>query len=177
MNLIIPDSSPALFWAKIIHEAEADCMVNLHHELEAYLATLLVRFTNQPQFIKELMAIEFLQSLKLRRQERILALQGVGDKCLLFTGLFPQLAQKRLVKISYFVGIGQSAYDAASRRKSDVFKQLALHFVPLMDVLQSVRIPAQELLPLEAYELWQDTGSQRAFRALNRHLGSTKIGR
>lgn len=169
MKLLLPKADPATLWHDIIHEAEAACMISLRQELEAYLVILLMRFTRQPQIAKDIMASEFMRSLKLRNAERVIALQGVGDKCLIFSGLFPQIAEKRLVKISYFVGLGKAAYDAASGKNSDVFGLLSRHFVPVMDVLQSVRQSSQEypdLLPLQAYDLWQDTGSQRALRML-----------
>ena len=101
-------------------------------------------------------------------------MKEVGDHCLLFAGLFPRAAEKRLVKISYFVGLGQGAYSTISQCTDDLYGLLALQFVVLTDVLQSIR-QGYDLLPLEAYEQWNDTGSQRALRILQEYTKSTPI--
>ena len=48
---------------------------------------------------------------------------------------------------------------------NDLFWVLALQFVTLMDVLQSISQTSQ-LLPLDAYEQWETLGSRRAFAYL-----------
>lgn len=169
--------TPAL-WRDIIHEAELSCETLLQEELESYLVFLLVRYTNKPEVLKQIVASELLQSIKLPPNTRELALQTVGDKCLIFSGLFPSLAEKRMVKISYFVGIGQSAYDTISKQHNDLYHLLSKQFVSLMDVLQSIRQYSQkyqDLLPIQAYDLWNETGSKRALSVLKQHTQGSPI--
>lgn len=176
--MILLNRTPLALWQGIIQEAEASCEINLMEELEAYLVYLMIRYTNKPEFVKHIMANDLLAGLKLPSAGKQVALQEVGDKCLLFTGLFPNISTKRLVKLSYFVSIGQSAYGAISHDTDDLYHSLAVSFVPMVDVLQSVRHYTDQnpdLLPLQAYELWNETGSQRALKILKKYTKGTPI--
>lgn len=170
-KLLQSDTSMSL-WHKIIYEAENSCEITLKQELESYLICLLIRFTNKPQIIKQIMAMDFLEGLQLSKHQREVALQEVGDKCLIFSGLFPQNSEKRMVRPSYFVNLGQSAYLNISKHEDDIYALLSDKFVALMDVLQSIRCYSKsypDLLPLKAYELWEETGSRRAFSVLKQY--------
>lgn len=176
---ILINSSPVALWHDIIHDAEATCSIPLNQELEAYLVFLMVRYTNKPEMAKAILATEFLENVKASLNQRLLKMQDVGDKCLIFSGLFPQVADKRHVKISYFVNLGQAAYSTISQDKNDLYDSLAQQFVPLMDILQAIRQYSKDmpdLMPLQAYELWNETGSQRAMQALKQYTNGTPIG-
>lgn len=177
MKLLMNSSSLAL-WHDIIQDAENSCALNFKEEIEAYIVFLMMRYMARPDIVKQIMATEFLNSLNhWRPQQRENGLQDVGDKCLIFSGLFPQLAAKRLVNISYFVKLGQSAYSSISKAETDLYSSLAKEFVPIMDVIQSLRnnklFPG--LSPLEAYELWSETGSQRALAMLKLYSQATPV--
>lgn len=171
---MLTNSTPTALWFDIIHEAEANCSIQLDVEIESYLVFLLTRYVDKPELIKRVIATEFLEGLNLGRHQRDSALQNVGDTCLLLSGLFPGLAAKRLVKVSYFIYMGQSAYSHVSQTSNDLFSLLTQQFVMLMEVLQSTRQYSRDvpdLLPLEAYELWQDVGSKRALKVLQGQSG------
>lgn len=164
MNLLT-NTTPLALWQDIVKQAENKCSVNLKKELESYLISLLMRYTDKPEVVKEIIATNFLQALSNHKNQRDV-LQNIGDQCLLFAGLFPRVAEKRLVKLSYFVGLGQGAYATISSCANDLYDSLALQFVVLMDVLQSIPQERYVLLPLEAYEQWTEVGSQRALKIL-----------
>lgn len=169
---IVTSTTPVALWHDIVHQAEQSCSVALKEEIESYLVFLLMRYINKPEIVKQIIALEFLQSLELTPRKREVALQAVGDKCLLFAGLFPSVAKKRLVRVSYFVKLGQAAYFRVSKKSNDLYDHLSNQFVPLMDILQSIRQYAKispDLLPLQAYELWNETGSQRALAMLKQY--------
>jgi hypothetical protein len=173
---VLTHSTPVALWQEVVHEAEAACKTTLQHELEAYLVFLLSRYINKPEIAKKAMAIELMQSLQSGSKTRDLALQGVGDTCLLFSGLFPGIAEKRLVKISYFVSLGQGAYHSISKKSNDLYDLLARQFVSIMDILQSIRIQnLPDLKPIEAYDLWNDAGSKRALKVLNQYSKATPV--
>jgi hypothetical protein len=177
MNILISSTSLAL-WHDIIHEAESACSVALEEEVESYLVFLMMRYLTRPEIANQIMANEFLSGMQLAAMQRELVLQRVGDKCLLFSGLFPKLVEKRSVKIGYFVNLGRSAYGMLAKNQHDVYKILSKQFVTLMDVLQSIRHYTKDctdLLPLQAYELWNETGSQRALAVLSRYTSSPPI--
>lgn len=172
MSLLLNSSTPLALWRDIIHDAEVNCSIQLHEDLESYLVFLMMRFTNQPDIVKQILATDFLKSLKLTKDLKLYHLQNVGDKCLIYSGLFPSNAVRRHVKISYFVNIGQSAYSIISDQKNDLYASLSNQFVTLMDILQSIRQHSKkysDLLPFEAYDLWQETGSKRALRVLKNY--------
>ena len=176
---VLTHSTPVALWQEIVHEAEAACETTLQHELEAYLVFLLSRYINKPEIAKLTMATELMQALQSSRTTRDIALQGVGDTCLLFSGLFPGAATKRLVKISYFVTLGQGAYFAMSKKSNDLYDLLSQQFVSIMDILQSIRMQTQhhpDLMPLEAYDLWNESGSKRALKILKRYTHGNVIG-
>lgn len=173
---VLVNSTPVALWQDIVHEAETACATSLSHELEAYVVFLLMRYMDKPEISKRIVALHLLEGLHAK--ERDVALLGVGDTCLLFSGLFPGMAEKRLVKISYFVNMGRSAYDAVSKTSNDIYSLLAQQFVVIMDILQSIRdfarnVPA--LMPIQAYDLWNEAGSQRALRILRQHTRATPV--
>lgn len=164
MALLTHDSVLAL-WKDVIKKAENHCLIELDKELETYLISLLIRYTTKPEIAQRIFATTFLEALQKQKNQRQLSLQKVGDECLLFAGLFPHAAAKHHVNIAYFVDIGRSAYSTISNTTHDLYWSLAVRFVVLMDVLQSIH-QRPDLLPLEAYEQWNEVGSQRAFRML-----------
>jgi len=165
---ILHQSSSIALWHDIVSEAEKVCDIRLKEELESYLVFLMIRYTSTPDVVKQIIAMDFLESVQLSSNMREFALQNVGDKCLLFSGLFPRIAVKRLVKISYFVHLGQSSYATLSKNHDDIYSLLSKQFVTLMDILQSIKHNSH-LLPLEAYELWNETGSKRAYEILKNY--------
>lgn len=167
MGLMISNESLVL-WQDAVKTAEDRCAITLHPQLESYLVTLLMRYANQPGLVHEILADSFLHALSLQLTQRKVACQMVGDQCLLFAGLYPRATERKHVNLSYFVDLGRSAYANVSNRNRDLFGSLAIEFVVLMDVLQSIPSHAA-LLPLEAYEQWTQVGSQRAFRALQEY--------
>ena len=163
-------------WLSLVHEAETASEHHLDEEMQSYLVFLLMRFTEKPELAASIMAVEYLQSMQSSGRIGHNQLRNVGDKCLLYSGLFPERAERRRVKISYFVDLGRSAYHQLSDRMEHsaaaMFLNLADAFVSLMDILQTMRAlgsPAKQLSPFNAFELWRDTGSQVALRTLRKN--------
>ncbi len=160
-------------WQALVQEAQAECEQRLDETLESYLVFLLMRFAREPHCTARIMASDFMAASRLRGEERIDRLRSVGDHCLLFSGLFPHIAERRLVRVSYFVRIGQTSYrqlaDALDHGWARVYGHLSEAFTLLMDVLHAMRgLGGTPLLtPIQALELWQDTGSRRSYRQLS----------
>jgi len=161
-------------WKQLIQQAEERCHQALDEDVESYLIFTLMRFTQSPQLASRVLAPEFLNSAQLTGAARHNQLRDVGDECLLLSGLFPQVAQRRLVQPSYYVQLGQTAYDHLSQLMrealANLYQQLASCFVSMMDVLQNLR-DEPALMPLQAYDLWQQTGSQAARHQLSENAG------
>ena len=165
-------------WYEIVHDAEKSCSVTLQQEVESYLVFLLIRYLRRPELVSSVMATCFLDALQAPLVARNEMLRAIGDQCLLLSGLYPDVAKKRRVRIGYFVGLGRSAYVASSAVTDDLYAQLGGLFVPLMDVLQSLRHSDSrfpDLLPMEAMELWSETGSRRALSILKQYTGALPL--
>ncbi|MDH5544510.1 MAG: hypothetical protein OEZ43_02890 [Gammaproteobacteria bacterium] len=174
MSRLYLEPTVTAHWHSLVLEAEQKCDCQLSDELESYLVFLLMRFADRTDIANSIMALEYLKSMKNWGKLRQDGLRDVGDRCLLFSGLYPQRAKRKRVKISYFVDLGRSAYGQLSetccQTSGRVYKDLAIAFVTLMDILLAIRelsLDVPLLTPLEALELWQDTGSKRALKAAN----------
>lgn len=171
---LLTEQTPLALWQDTIKIAEKRCSIILNEDLESYLTSLLMRYANRPDLAHKVFAMTFLEAQQARALERRMSLQLVGDECLLYAGLFPRAAEKRHVKINYFVDLGRGAYAAISRTNNDLYDSLAVQFVNLMDVLQSIQ-PNQDLMPLEAYDQWNLVGSQRALKTLQKYTNAGVI--
>jgi len=182
MSRIITAPSSIAQWQKLVLEAEATCETQLNEEMESYLVFLLMRFLEKPEFTSKIMALDYLHSFQASGQVQQEKLRDVGDHCLLFSGLFPKIAERRRVKISYYVSMGKSAYlhlaETCKIQLCEFYKQLSETFVHLMDILQVIRGMSNQpqlLSPLQALELWGDTQSQQALKSLKLSTAGTPI--
>ena len=172
MSRLILEPTPQAQWQALVHEAQSACDRQLDESLESYLVFLLMRFADRPECTARIMAEDYLKSQALQGEQRAGQLREVGDHCLLFSGLFPQLAERRLVPVSYFVNIGRASYQQLSasldRGWSTVYNHLHEAFVVLMDILHAMRGLGGEtaLTPFQAMDLWQDTGSRRCYEQM-----------
>ena len=164
----ILDSSELCQWHTLVCEAEQDYGCQLDETMQSYLVFTLMRFTRSRELNTKALAIDFLNSHHLPRSLRSEQLRDIGDQCLLVSGLYPQSAEKRLVRAGYYVDLGRTAYHNIStvtqQGIAELYQQLAESFVLLMDLLQTIRqysMPA--LQPIAAMELWQQTGSRAAY--------------
>ncbi len=129
-------------WYALVNEAEAATQLILDESTESYLVFLLMRFSQTPQLLESVLALDFLDSMQHIGQRQVELLRAVGDKSLLFCGLFPGMAEKRHVSLDYFSDLGQAAYLTASELKpnpsASLFAQLSAEFMRLQQVLQAM---------------------------------------
>jgi hypothetical protein len=179
-DLILEPTSTAQ-WHALVSEAEAVSARRLDETLESYLVFLLMRFVARPDLAGRVLAIDYLRGSAANGQMQEAQLRDVGDQCLLFSGLYPQRAERRLVRVSYYVELGRGAYGQLAERLrhagAQMYQQLCQGFVALMDVLQAMRSldGTAHLAPLQSLELWADTGSQQALRTLRAHTEATPV--
>ena len=169
-------------WQALVNEAENAAHCTLNEDLQSYLVFLLMRFTNRPELLSQIIAEDYLLACNTSGQNKQIQLREVGDHCLLFSGLFPNQAQRRLVKASYFVDMGRSAYqilaESIDTTIAKLYALLSQNFVMLMDILQAMRHlnPDHEpLSPLQAFDLWHDTNSQHAHKILSDTTSATPM--
>ena len=182
MTKLCVDRQATAQWQDLVKEAEAFNGVPLDEELESYLVFLLMRYTGKPELAAKVMALDYLQGVQTTGSERREKMRDVGDQCLLYSGFFPKRAEKRRVRVSYYVDLGRTAYhnvaEATQAAMAQMFNHLAESFVAMMDTLQAIRCmhaPANQLDPIQAFELWQDTGSPRARTVLGQTSQATPL--
>lgn len=178
MSEILTGPTAAAQWQQLVQCAAAECEHPLEEELESYLVFLLMRFASKPQLAGTVLALEYLQSMLEAGRQPAQRLRDVGDQCLLYSGLFPLRARRRMVRMHYYVDLGRSAYGQLAERVQQgwarTFGRLADEFVGLRDVLQTMREldrPA-DLDLLALHELWQQCGSRRAGQQLRARFGA-----
>ncbi len=171
-NRFILDSSELSQWHTLVQEAEQDYGCHLNEELQSYLVLTLMRFAKNKQFNSKALALDYLSAHNLPNHLHDKQLRNVGDQCLLLSGLFPQSAIKRHVSVNYYVDLGRSAYhhigSATQHAMAELYQHLAENFILLMDLLQTIRqYSAPALQPINAFELWDKTGSRSALQQIS----------
>ena len=140
---LILEASNLAQWHALVREAEKESGCHLDEMMESYLVFTLMRFMKNQNLCTQALAPDFLNLHNLPEALRTEQLRNIGDQCLLLSGLFPKRAEKRMVRVSYYVDMGRSAYhhlsSTAQHASADLYKQLAEAFVLLMDLLQTNR--------------------------------------
>jgi hypothetical protein len=114
------------------------------------------------------------------REQRDSTLRRLGDVSLFIAGFFAQSFARKLVDVDYHIAMGGRAYGTLAdnmrgsvrgQAYSGVFNELAQKFQRLVDVLNDVAEMAHlhsDKDILRQYEIWQKTGSPRAYDILRR---------
>src|SRR3569623_1475045 len=103
MNRLVIKASTTEEWLTLIHEAQTEAACQLDEDMESYLVFLLKRYTKRLDIATSLLAHEYLHNMQLSGQLAQERLREVGDKCLLYSGLFPERVTRRSVDVSYVV--------------------------------------------------------------------------
>ena len=148
-----------------------------------YVVNLLTIFSRSNELYEEHAEYYGLRPLALMLAEaantdsfdqRNYLLQRIGDVALFISGFFADGLAGKAVDVDYYIYMGGSAYGALSeeirgtfrgKAFAPVYKELAVKFQVLVDVLNEVADGAKESSDtdlLRAYEIWLKTGSRRA---------------
>jgi hypothetical protein len=136
MDLLILHPTETSQWHALLNEAQVNSQCFLDEKVESYLVFLLMRFSQSPQLASSVLALDFMKTSQTNGKVKRELLQQVGDKSLLFSGLYPGLAEKKRVSVDYFIDIGKSAYlSVAEIDACDLFHALASNFKPMRKIL------------------------------------------
>lgn len=177
-------------WRALLTKAQFVAQIEIHPMLEEYLLRLLFRVTRTPRLTglsRSRSGVDGDGNSVLTEDGHLAViadtigrhaandqagLATVGDHCLLSAGLFPEQAILSNFPLTNFVKVGQAAYrEFGEAFDEPIFEMLSDHFVDAMDVLQTLRELEQNNIcidPLNAYQLWRDTGSTYAWQILRR---------
>ncbi len=138
-------------WYRLVMEAEQTSQRYLPEETESYLVFLLMRYLRRPDLVRRVMAMTYLRAMLSSGRVQQARLQDVGDQCLMLAGLFPGQAERRRVRVDYFVELGRGAYFRRAAGDADpdesVYASLAQSFPDLMRVLRAIRQPKPDQPP------------------------------
>ena len=149
-----------------------------------YLASLLSRHIESHNFFAvgpngkladNFLTDLYIQYLQAKPEEQKLVLQRLGDVCLLVSGYFSDSLRRKVVDLSFYFGMGGSAYYNLSvmsdkTETKETFGELANKFQSFSNVLgeMSERSGLQSNKDvLRLYERWIVTGSERIRSVLN----------
>ena len=107
------------------------------------LVFLLMRFSMTTDWLESVIALDYLESMHHHEPSQIELMREVGDKSLLFSGLFPDLARRRRVSLDYYINMGRSAYQTVSELQTPdqalLYVQLSNQFISMQVILKSIR--------------------------------------
>ena len=142
MSHSIHRGAPAELWQALVREASKRTGCFLDEYRESYLVFVLLQRQRDSYFLRRTQALSWFHAHERVGSERLQTLRDIGDDCLLISGLFPGLADKRRVAVDYYVELGQSAYSAVAQlRASDsaLFQMLATSYGELVRTLRALR--------------------------------------
>lgn len=134
-------------WHALVNEAQAETQLVLNEETESYLVFLLMRFSQSIDWVESVIGLDFLKSMHATLPRQVELLRDVGDKSLVFSGLFPEIATRRHVQLEYYTEMGRGAYLTASElqsnESSELYYQLSAQFLNLQNILHALRNPSK----------------------------------
>lgn len=142
-NKFIIHPTEIAHWYFLVNESQSKLNINLSTEVESYLVFLLMRYSSQPQIFDSIISIEFLKNINNTGNVRKSKFQEIGDKCLIFCGLFPERTKNLSVNEDYFKNLGISCYSSVSLDKlyslASLYEEMSNSFVASTKVLNSLR--------------------------------------
>jgi len=165
MSKLVIEPTQTAQWQRLVMDAAEDSHVTITEEMESYLVYLLMRFLKHENLGHLILGLRYLDVQSSTGSLKYEELRNIADQCLLLSGLYPQIAQKRHVNISYFVNLGRTAYldlsDSIHSAGASLYREVSKTFIQLMDILLTIRSYTEKpvLQPIQAFDLWQETGS------------------
>lgn len=143
MSQIVVHKTSLAAWHSLVGDAERNTTAVLDEELQSYLVFLLMRFIDKPEYLSRALAIDFLEGVQQSGSPKRSLLRDVGDKCLLFAGLFPERVTRKQVSVNYCIDLGRTSYDLLSTLEkaqlAKLYASLCERFTHLLDVLCAMR--------------------------------------
>lgn len=158
----ILESHPTEFFRELVQGAMQAQGVQSGEETEFYLVQLLERHIRmRGEILERPLGIAFLEASRTDPAQRFQLLKLVGDTALFVSGLFTDSLEGTLVQPSYYVDLGQLAYqriaDTTQRGLRGLFQTLASHFGDLVRVLAEISVSdlfASDRDTLRIYRRW-----------------------
>ena len=183
------ETSAESFFFELVHGAVENQKIKIQPETEFYVVKLLSRFIfSESLYSKNSTGALEDQPLALLYKEALEAeappiqktlFQNVGDISLYKAGYFQESLNRTKIDLDYYIGMGGAAYLNASKMTDEkhfqyLFGELSDKFDRFVNVLFEVSEKTSlsgtktETDIFRMYELWTNTGSERAARVLKK---------
>ncbi len=170
----LADTAP---WRALLTKAQFVARVELHGLVEEYLVGVLFRTSIAPTSMAA--GIIAARGDRIEQRRDADTLRAIGDHCLIYAGLYPEHAIGHDVPLADFVRVGAAAYREFGKLTADpMFTLLAECYVEIIGVLHTLRDVEDDAAcidPMNAFQLWQDTGSTHAWHTLRRLTDSLPV--
>lgn len=159
----------------IISEKERNVNIELSDYSKLYLMNLLKGLIEKNDFFykdiigNDALAEAFMKALSEELLKKVQKIKAVGDLCLIYSGLFPDILNRKLVDIDYFIQLGKVSFLTLHRiyvtmnslsDLKNLYYSIFLDFLKLVTVMleisKSFKLIDQKNL-LKVYERWQKT--------------------
>ncbi len=183
------ETSTESYFFELVHGAVKNQNFKIQPETEFYIVKLLNRFVfseslypkNSEGTLEDL-PIVFLYKEALEAEnspERKNLFQNVGDISLYKAGFFQESLSRSKIDVDYYISLGGAAYlntskIADEKQLKSLFTELSEKFDRLVRILFEVSVKTtfsgakNETELLRMYDLWSNTGSERAARVLKK---------
>jgi len=160
---------------EIVSEKEKAAEIDLSDYSKLYLLNLLKGLVEKNDFFyKELIGDDalgeaYMRALTLELLTKVQKIKAVGDLCLIYSGLFPDRLNKKLVDIDYFIKLGKLSFytlhkiytnmNSISDLKNlylSVYTDFVKIVAVLIEIAKSFKLIDETNL-LKVYERWQKT--------------------
>lgn len=141
MSLILHPTSLCQ-WHSLLNDAQSALHIYLDESAESYLVFLLMRHMMNASLSESFLGMDLLQALSMEAHVQKEKLQAVGDKSLLYCGLFPELAKRRRVSHQYYADIGKTAYrllHESQNKETAFFLRLSEEFMLFAKLIEYCR--------------------------------------
>ena len=160
-------------WHALMTKSQISSNIQLPERVETYVSQLVIRAMSAQKDLGQEISETLLESSEHGD------LHLIGDECLVLAGLMPERAIREHIPVSYFVNVAYRAYSQLARDSGEeVYSLLAANLVDCVDVLHTLReleVGGSCIDPLNAFELWEDTGSQHAWQVITRLTNALPI--
>lgn len=159
-------------WHDLLEQAGMFSGIEIESSIRQYLVNTLTAYLQDEDLANRAMHPEQILHLIREGDARQQQLKEMADHCLIISGLYPLLAEKRHTPLSYYIDTGIVSYRHLSSQVNPVqqvfYAQLADEFNNMVNLLYTLRMFAgsEPLSLIQAYELWRDTGNETAYQLL-----------
>lgn len=178
------DISPQAFFHEKVQEAQSRQGIALTENVEFYIVNLLcdyVRVDNQ-KMSDDCLALILKKALESPSGEQIFLYKKLADTALYFSGFFQEYFNRKCFDVSYYVMMGEGAYEqlsnlmrkrtASEAAMSEIYGEMASSFGTAVDILTDVSETTtgfeSQRSTLSIYDAWLSTTSRKLARDLNK---------